>query len=1349
MTTPWATHIPSSGDPSSHVRGFVRISRRSAKFSSRDCTRHQHCESSNVSALLVVRHLVARHGRPLCSLLNRPQSSFIGTMAVHSHSATKADYHPPRVALVLGCILLLSTPTFARRGGGGPLYKTAYACEGSQLGFSCPEGQLISLIRANYGRFSISICNEHGTLDWSVDCKSNRSYNVIRESCGMRRKCSLPASTELFGDPCPGTFKYLEAHYQCIAESPTTPSSTTPSTTSTTTTTPRPLIIIPATQFQRPPPPPLLPTPASHPPPPVPNPASTPEPFSGGERHRPPTSSTSAPPLHPLSSTPQSPSEVDVANAARPSAGPGAPGPGGGEGTTSGPRSTTTQWTLHRAAPSPRPTEGYDIWGGSWGSSTERSFAYDSPHLGRGRFQDPDRPTGGAVVPSYLHRGFCPPMQSRSSFWNWTRAGDTAVQRCPGGAIGHARWRCLAGNPPYWEHDTPNLSACYSAWMENLKSRAEDDDSVVSLAVELEVITRTKTLLGGDIAQTAAVIQRLLGRMTRRLDDFPDERRRFQVVKELLQSTVEISSNLLEDYQRDSWLELPPGERRHVAGALLQALDNSTWLLADTRNAAFRFSRAHGNVLVSVRLVETWAASEIRFPVHEDVHGTVWMRMQDTLVFPPQALLGSARNGVVKLVFMAYRNIEDFLGLAASGEASSERLINSRVIAASVNSRHLMKLHQPVLITFQHREVENVTNPRCVFWSFDDEDWLTEGCWLKETNDTHSVCACNHLTNFALAMDRRAPELTSTEQKLQLFVYASFATCMILLIAAGLTLQAFRSLRGERVTIHKNLCLCLLLTEALLASGLGGHPQRVVCGVLAGFLHYFWLAAYFWTLLEGFQLYTVLLDVLGTEPPSSRLRWYYLLAYGAPAVIVCVSAGISPSSYGALPPLAPAASSAAALLSRKACWIDMEGHQLWTFVGPAAFCALLCLVFLAMVFCKAHRHVELHATLKSKEQERIANTRSLSAHSLLVLVALCLASSFAQLHVSRGSLVHTSLFSVLNILLGLTVLVFCCLRNDKVKRALGRRVPWGRLPNSRLGGASPAGAGGGPGPGGQDPAAAGGPHPGLFMHANGMLVPYSSTPQSWNSLKEHESSEVTQDTRNHATQGLPSITTVTSNYPCEEHPLRSWICNAWPPPAASQGPPPDCLPYTAAQWPPNHYNARSNASDDGAWKPPDPYARNDHVYETIDEDAAAPPTAQQHNHPQSGDGWRTQPHQVGRHGPKQGGSYRSLGRAAMLNNVVAPVPDRTILGSLTAALTSSPRARHLPIIGDSCLRQQVAYSGIKSPSDSERSSSSLMDEERTESSATLALEDRGRSVWSSETLQHGSDAFVREGVEHF
>ncbi|KAG0410106.1 hypothetical protein HPB47_012776, partial [Ixodes persulcatus] len=105
--------------------------------------------------------------------------------------------------------------------GGGSVYKTAYACEGSQLSFACPEGQLIALIRANYGRFSISICNEHGTLDWSVDCKSNRSYNVIRERCHLNTSCRVLVDSLTFGDPCPGTFKYLEVQFRCQLDTQT------------------------------------------------------------------------------------------------------------------------------------------------------------------------------------------------------------------------------------------------------------------------------------------------------------------------------------------------------------------------------------------------------------------------------------------------------------------------------------------------------------------------------------------------------------------------------------------------------------------------------------------------------------------------------------------------------------------------------------------------------------------------------------------------------------------------------------------------------------------------------------------------------------------------------------------------------------------------------------------------------------------------------------------------------------------------------------------------------------------------------------------------------------------------
>ena len=60
-----------------------------------------------------------------------------------------------------------------------PRYDTAYACEGKTLRIECKEGELINLIRANYGRFSITICNDHGNTEWSVNCMSPKSLRVL------------------------------------------------------------------------------------------------------------------------------------------------------------------------------------------------------------------------------------------------------------------------------------------------------------------------------------------------------------------------------------------------------------------------------------------------------------------------------------------------------------------------------------------------------------------------------------------------------------------------------------------------------------------------------------------------------------------------------------------------------------------------------------------------------------------------------------------------------------------------------------------------------------------------------------------------------------------------------------------------------------------------------------------------------------------------------------------------------------------------------------------------------------------------------------------------------------------
>ena len=94
-------------------------------------------------------------------------------------------------------------------------YKTTYACEGKQLDLSCSDGQMIHLVRANYGRFSLSICNPSGQIDLSVNCMSYKSYLIMQDRCSQSSNCSIVVSSKTFGDPCPGTSKYLEVQYHC------------------------------------------------------------------------------------------------------------------------------------------------------------------------------------------------------------------------------------------------------------------------------------------------------------------------------------------------------------------------------------------------------------------------------------------------------------------------------------------------------------------------------------------------------------------------------------------------------------------------------------------------------------------------------------------------------------------------------------------------------------------------------------------------------------------------------------------------------------------------------------------------------------------------------------------------------------------------------------------------------------------------------------------------------------------------------------------------------------------------------------------------------------------------------
>jgi hypothetical protein len=93
--------------------------------------------------------------------------------------------------------------------------------------------------------------------------------------------------------------------------------------------------------------------------------------------------------------------------------------------------------------------------------------------------------------------------------------------------------------------------------------------------------------------------------------------------------------------------------------------------------------------------------------------------------------------------------------MIASG---SRHRLNSRVVSASLGhaGRHV-ELSRPARVTLRHLtrsnpDSSNLTDPICVFWDLESHRWSDAGCRVASTDNSATVCECDHLTHFALMM---------------------------------------------------------------------------------------------------------------------------------------------------------------------------------------------------------------------------------------------------------------------------------------------------------------------------------------------------------------------------------------------------------------------------------------------------------------------------------------------------------------------------------------------------------------------------------------------------------------------
>ncbi|CAG0888939.1 unnamed protein product [Cyprideis torosa] len=431
---------------------------------------------------------------------------------------------------------------------------------------------------------------------------------------------------------------------------------------------------------------------------------------------------------------------------------------------------------------------------------------------------------------------------------------------------------------------------------------------------------------------------------------------------------------------------------------------------------------------MSVRLVRSDTLSSdapMAFPSsHEkDVWSNLATGESSAIALPPEVMQeNQQQDGMSRIVFFLYDQLDGILGAETLSKANTSKILVSKIISASLGKGRHVELSSPALMTFKlTQNTTNLTDPQCVFWDYTTSVWSMDGCRVLDYNGSHVACSCDHLTHFAVLMSVVTPASQVSpvhEKNLQVISYVGCILSIICLFAALVTFQFCVSNSCDRTVIHKHLCFCLLVAELVFVIGLQQTSVPAFCGVVAGILHYMFLAAFTWMFIEGFQVYVMLIEVFESE--KSRLRWYYLLGYGIPALIVAISCIVDPFSYG----------------TPDYCWLRSDNYFVFSFIGPVIVILLANVLFLSLGIAVVCRH--RHSSLSLKEQSRMENLSSALRMSISLVFLLGLTWTFGIMFVTSNNVVMAYIFTVVNTLQGVFIFLLTCLQNEKVARFYAR-----------------------------------------------------------------------------------------------------------------------------------------------------------------------------------------------------------------------------------------------------------------------------------------------------------------------
>uniref|UniRef100_UPI00358FEC71 adhesion G protein-coupled receptor E1-like isoform X3 n=1 Tax=Myxine glutinosa TaxID=7769 RepID=UPI00358FEC71 len=389
---------------------------------------------------------------------------------------------------------------------------------------------------------------------------------------------------------------------------------------------------------------------------------------------------------------------------------------------------------------------------------------------------------------------------------------------------------------------------------------------------------------------------------------------------------------------KSSWKGFTKSEIKHRMGNMYGYTEDILMSIADGLSIPSKLELNTTEVEMSVNVINTSSADAESMTFGKPGLGSV--------AISKSMLKEHSKNGLARVVTALYRNISQIQNGVRS------RLVSPVISVTVGDSSNTFKFKKNITYTLQIVPTGKKEKAACVFWDLETDAWSTDGCTVLSQNSSEVTCSCNHLTNFAVLMART--ELSEAHiWKLGIVSRVGLLVSLACLLPAGFTFAFCRALRSPRNTVHMNLCLCLFVAELCFILGIQRRENKILCAVIAGALHYTFLAAFSWMFLEGVCLYAMVVRIF--PGMDLRTRSLLLAGYGLPAIVITLSASIYPNGYGSK-----------MVNGQIFCWLDE--NLKWGFFGPAAiilliYCPIISLLRIILVLSSTlllHLYLTIH-----------------------------------------------------------------------------------------------------------------------------------------------------------------------------------------------------------------------------------------------------------------------------------------------------------------------------------------------------------------------------------------------------